>query len=66
MSHILNTPNFTDEMKKDYKILIPDMLPIHFAMLQKLFRNFGYNCEVLKNEGKSVVDTGLMYVHNDT
>ena len=66
MSHLQDTPRFTEEMKKEYKILIPDMLPIHFSMLTVLFRNYGYNVEVLKNTGKSVVDTGLMYVHNDT
>lgn len=66
MSHLQDTPRFTEEMKKNYTILIPDMLPIHFSMLTVLFRNYGYNVEVLKNTGKSVVDTGLMYVHNDT
>ena len=28
---------FTEEMKKEYTILIPMMLPIHFALLEKIF-----------------------------
>ena len=57
---------FTREMKKDYTILCPDMAPIHFSLLEKVFRNFGYNMTVLKNPGPSVVDQGLRNVHNDT
>jgi predicted nucleotide-binding protein (sugar kinase/HSP70/actin superfamily) len=57
---------FTREMKKDYTILCPDMAPIHFSLLEKVFRNFGYNMTVLKNTGSSVVDQGLRNVHNDT
>ncbi|NMA48184.1 MAG: 2-hydroxyglutaryl-CoA dehydratase [Tissierellia bacterium] len=57
---------FTKEMKKDYTILCPDMAPIHFALLERVFRNFGYNMKVLKNKGQSVVDEGLKNVHNDT
>ena len=57
---------FTREMKKDYTILCPDMAPIHFSLLEKVFRNFGYNMTVLKNTGPSVVDQGLRNVHNDT
>lgn len=57
---------FTKEMKKDYTILCPDMAPIHFALLEGVFRNFGYNMKVLKNKGSSVVDEGLKNVHNDT
>ncbi len=57
---------FTKEMKREYKILVPDMLPIHFTFIQKIFFDYGYNLEILKNSGKSVVDCGLKYVHNDT
>ncbi len=56
---------FTKDMK-DYTIICPDMTSIHFALLEKVFRNFGYNLEVLKNQGNAVVDAGLKNVHNDT
>ena len=57
---------FTAEMKQDYTILIPDMLPVHFALLLNCFELHGYRMEVLKNEGPDVVNAGLQYVHNDT
>ncbi len=57
---------FTKEMKKDYTILCPDMAPIHFALLERVFKNFGYNMKILKNKGQEVVDEGLRNVHNDT
>jgi len=57
---------FTKEMRKDYTILVPNMLSNHFKLLMKVFANQGYNVELLKNEGRSVVECGLKYVHNDT
>ncbi len=57
---------FTKEMKKDYTILVPTMLPIHFKLMLNILREYGYNCELLENTGKAVVDAGLKNVHNDT
>ena len=57
---------FTQENKKDYTLLVPTMLPIHFALLKKMLGNFGYKVEVLDYRGSSVAETGLKYVHNDT
>ena len=57
---------FTKEMRKDYTILIPDMLPVHFKLLRNIFTLHGYRVGLLKNTGRKVVDTGLKYVHNDT
>ncbi|MBP5529973.1 MAG: 2-hydroxyacyl-CoA dehydratase [Lachnospiraceae bacterium] len=57
---------FTAEMKKDYKILIPTMLPRHLKMLASLMRVYGYDAELLENSGIEVIETGLKYVHNDT
>ena len=56
---------FTEEMRKEYTILIPQMLPVHFGFFAKLLERNGYNVVILKNEGRSVVDNGLKYVHND-
>ncbi len=66
MQAIQERVEFTKEMKRSYKILVPDMLPIHFTFIQKIFNDYGYNLEILKNTGKAVVDCGLKYVHNDT
>ena len=57
---------FTQEMKKDYTILAPNMLPIHFGLLKRVFLAYGYKVDILTNEGRAVVDSGLKYVHNDT
>lgn len=57
---------FTREMRDTYTVLVPDMLPVHFALLKNVFRLHGYRMEVLKNEGADVVNAGLKYVHNDT
>lgn len=65
MSTRIKRIEFTRDMK-DYTILCPDMTPVHFALLEKVFRNFNYNLVVLKNQGHSVVESGLKNVHNDT
>lgn len=57
---------FTKEMKKTYKIIFPNMAPIHFNLFQKIFQHEGYDIDVCTNVGPSVVTTGLKYVHNDT
>lgn len=57
---------FTKEMKEEYTILIPQMLPIHFGMFRKMLELEGYRVAQLNNGGRAVVDEGLKYVHNDT
>ena len=57
---------FTKEMKKEYTILCPMMLPIHFSLFVDVFRSCGYKVELLTNDGPSIVQEGLKYVHNDT
>jgi predicted nucleotide-binding protein (sugar kinase/HSP70/actin superfamily) len=51
---------------KDFTILIPMMLPIHFTLIKNVFNQAGYNMELLTNSGPTVVQEGLKYVHNDT
>ena len=34
---------FTEEMKKEYTILVPNMLPMHFKMIMRVMKNYGYN-----------------------
>lgn len=57
---------FTSEMKKDYTILVPNMLPMHFKLIMRVMKNYGYNMELLETEGKELAEKGLRYVHNDT
>lgn len=47
----MNRVEFTKEMKKTHKILVPMMLPIHFQFLQNIFRQNGYQMELLQTKG---------------
>ena len=57
---------FTKQMKKEYTILMPNMAPIHFNILQNVFTHYGYKSELLDTTGPEIAQTGLKYVHNDT
>ena len=63
---IQNYPKFTPEMKKTHQILIPNMAPVQFRILEAAMEQAGYQCELLGNCGSQVVEQGLKYVHNDT
>ena len=56
---------FTKEMKKDYTILIPQMAPIHFELLESAVKSSGYKVELLRECTNHTVETGLKYVNND-
>ena len=60
------TAVFTREMRKTHKILIPNMLPMHFKMMIRIFKEYGYDCELLETTGFEIAACGLKYVHNDT
>ncbi len=55
---------FTEDMKKEYTILCPQMSPIHFDLLLPALRSCGYKLELLPSTKQSV-DYGLKYVNND-
>ena len=57
---------FTEEMKKDYTILVPTMLPMHFKMIINVLGTYGYKMALLEKSGPEIAATGLKYVHNDT
>ncbi len=56
---------FTEQMRKDYTILCPQMSPIHFEIMEAAFNACGYHFEVLGNDNRRAVDVGLKYVNND-
>ena len=60
------TPNFTKDMVKTHKILIPNMAVTQFRLMQAALASEGYQTEVLGNCGSEVAQLGLKYVHNDT
>jgi predicted nucleotide-binding protein (sugar kinase/HSP70/actin superfamily) len=62
----IEKPRFTKEMKKQrYTILSPQMAPIHFELLIKVFAHAGYNFELLPSVDPGAVDAGLKYANND-
>ena len=60
------TPNFTKEMIKTHKILIPNMAVTQFRLMAAALEREGYQVEILGNCGSQVAQLGLKYVHNDT
>jgi len=57
---------FTKEMKREYTLLMPTMLPVTFTLMKKLLELDGYKIDLLETTHRGIVDTGLKYVHNDT
>ena len=61
----INKKIFTKEMRNDYTILIPQMAPIHFELLESAVKSCGYNVKLLRECTSKTVETGLKYVNND-
>lgn len=61
-----DTPPFTEEMRKNHTILIPQMSPIHFKLLENAMRQEGYNVDVLPSVDSKAIDVGVKYVNNDS
>lgn len=58
---------FTKRMKKEgYTILVPNMAPDHFAILEQALAGEGYHFDFLTRVDQSVIDAGLKYVNNDS
>ncbi|MCR5656265.1 MAG: 2-hydroxyacyl-CoA dehydratase [Butyrivibrio sp.] len=64
-STALHRALFTEEMRKNYTILVPQMSPIHFDILEPALAACGYNIVVMQNDNKHAIDMGLKYVNND-
>lgn len=57
---------FTKEMKKEYTVLMPNMLPTHMRLIEKTLILHGYNMVMLETDNDNIVNEGLKNVHNDT
>ncbi len=55
---------FTEAMRKDYTILVPEMSPIHFPIVEAAVQSVGYHVKVLPPIHQDI-DTGLSFVNND-
>ena len=60
-----NRTVFTEEMRKNYTIICPQMSKIHFDIIEPAFRSSGYNLVVLENDNRDAINTGLRFVNND-
>ena len=56
---------FTKDMRKEYTILFPQMIPVHFELLESALNACGYKAELLRECTPNTVETGLKYVNND-
>ena len=53
---------FTKEMKNSYTILIPQMAPIHFDLIESAVAASGYHVELLRDCTPHTVETGLNFL----
>ena len=56
---------FTKEMKKDYMIIAPTMLPIHFGIIKQVMGQYGYHMDFYEDDTAKMIKEGLRNVHND-
>ncbi|MCF0104420.1 MAG: 2-hydroxyacyl-CoA dehydratase, partial [Eggerthellaceae bacterium] len=56
---------FDKDMRKKYTILVPQLSPIHFELIEVAIRESGYNAVLLRECTNKTVKTGLKYVNND-
>ena len=57
--------SFTKEMRENHTILVPQMAPTHFYLLEAALNTCGYNLEFLPAYDPVAIDEGLKYVNND-
>ncbi len=55
---------FTEQMRKDYTILSPQISPFHLNLVQPALNRHGYRVKVMPDSQEAVA-TGLKYVNND-
>lgn len=60
-----NYVEFTKDMKKEYTIVAPTMLPIHFKILSNVLKEHGYKLEFYEGNSQDALKEGLKTVHND-
>ena len=49
---------FTEGMRKTYKILVPQMSPLHFSLLEPVLKNEGYDFEKITIEDVNFYGVG--------
>ena len=60
-----NSTQWQPEMKNTHKILCPQLSPIHFSLIEQVFRDAGFDIDMLSVVSPEAVELGLRYVNND-
>ncbi|PKA93902.1 putative CoA-substrate-specific enzyme activase [Bifidobacterium psychraerophilum DSM 22366] len=56
---------FSKSMGHKYTVLAPQMSPVHFSLLESVFRSGGYDFRLLEKASQEDINTGIKYVNND-
>lgn len=57
---------YTQKMHDEkYTLIVPQFSPIHLDMAEPVLAKYGFNIEVLQNDNRQAIDTGLKFVNND-
>ncbi len=62
----ISASNYKTERLYTDTILIPNMAPVQFGLLQAALESEGMHCVMLGSESRRAAELGLKYVHNDT
>ncbi len=56
---------FTEEMREEYTVLIPQMAPYYFTYFLDAAISEGYKAELLTTDDYALIHEGMKYSHND-
>lgn len=56
---------FTEAMRREYTILVPQMAPYHFEFFVSALNSEGFNAELLRTTDYDLIKEGMKYAHND-
>lgn len=65
IGYTLKREIFTKEKKAKHTIIAPQMSPVHFKLLEAVFRKNDYDVKILEKTSKDDIEVGLQYVNND-
>ena len=59
----INKKAFTKDMRPDYTILIPQMIPVHFELFEAALKSCGYNAVLLRECTEHTVEIMMHVIH---
>jgi predicted nucleotide-binding protein (sugar kinase/HSP70/actin superfamily) len=61
----MSYPTLNHKQLKEYTLLVPDMLDIHFGLILDVLNHDGYHTELLHEDPEAVKEEGLRNTNND-